>query len=461
MNFRHLGSRALEKPLTCLHWLLVLGLFGKLTAKAFLEFKLHWDYLAYHLPFALRRFDMTTYTTYPHINDLYHAFPPLPHLMSGCLMFVSGDPRWSSGIGIIAVGTMVAAIKLVHRDVSIVWFLTALLAVPLVNIHISSGYIDFWTGAFCGIMFVGATGLTRSFTWRSALVTIFGALGAMLSKYQAWPFVCLLSVFVGVRLIPMLKEHHNRKSVLAFSIALILAVSIFPVRNILIFGNPTHPFMPPIVRQFIKPTSPPMDVATQRPNRLLDASRPRMFLESALELSRLHGDGFRYSIDQGFEGGPLSPHFRLGGWGVYMVFVWLVLLTYVLWRQPFLRSEGIFLAMFFCSLHVLPQNHELRYWMMVPICFAILCALSLRDMQPRVQLVTKALFSIGVAISLWQSPLAFHHRARQPHEVAPPEAREFWSKADPSLEYRVCGKVENAIFWAGPKFNSFRVQACD
>jgi hypothetical protein len=115
-----------------------------------------------------------------------------------------------------------------------------------------------------------------------------------------------------------------------------------------------------------------------------------------------------------------------------------------------------------CLVAFLPQSHELRYWLFVPVSLAVAAALGLARDVPRPARVTRTALVLGAAFVLFMTR-PFELDTRTPAELAPRHAVAFWQsqRANPQPEpVRVCDVNPEGIFWSGPTFREFRVVAC-
>src|SRR5262245_11700184 len=175
---------------TALHWALLAAVYGRLAAKAFLRFPTDWDFLAYHFPGALQTWGLTTYTPEPRLIAVIAGFPPLPRIIEGALVLVTGRFSAAALLNFVGVAALVAGLLwLDGRALSLPWLLTALLAIPLCLIHLTSGYVDLFTACWLVLALAALSELEpgarrpRAGAWLA-----IGALGAaQLAKFQSWP----------------------------------------------------------------------------------------------------------------------------------------------------------------------------------------------------------------------------------------------------------------------------------
>ena len=158
------GSQGLaSRACAGLHWLLLVAVYARLTAKSFLHFPLDWDFLDYHLPGALATFGLTSYTPEPRLVAVIAGFPPLPRVVAGALVLATGRFSAAGALNVFAFAALVAGLLWLHgRSFSLRWFLTALLGVPLFVFHLASGYVDLFAGCWLALAFAALAGLESS-----------------------------------------------------------------------------------------------------------------------------------------------------------------------------------------------------------------------------------------------------------------------------------------------------------
>jgi hypothetical protein len=452
-----------------LHWAALALVLGRLAAVAWLRFPLDWDFLAYHLPGALQAWGLTTYTPEPRLAAVIEGFPPLPRLIEGAFVYATGRLSTACALNLVGVGGLVAGLAwLFGRALSLRWLLTALCAVPLFDLHVTSGYVDLFTA--CGVTLALAAFAElepesrRPLAGGALLVAALSA--AQLSKFQAWPVAAVVAGFALWRFAALARAGRlSRRGALALAAALAVGLGAWPVRNLVAFHNPVYPVVFPLAPKLFPNATVDADSGIYNmPAWLEHAPRPARFAASALELNRFFdNDRFEWTLDQSAQADAArSPHHRMGGW-----FWWTVLaLSLGAFRavraRKLPRSAQLAFAVAVCGVSVLPQSHELRYWLFIPLGLALATALALADPAPGRQRGLRAALVVGAAIALFETR-PFELDPRPPAELAPPEARAFWAeqRAAPKPEpVRVCNVNPYGIFWSGPTFREFRVVAC-
>ena len=452
-----------------LHWLLLAAIYARLAAKAFLHFPRDWDFLAYHLPGALAMFGLTSYTPEPRLVAVISGFPPLPRGVAGALVLATGRFSAAGGLNVLATLALVAGLLWLHpRAFSLRWFLTALLGVPLVVFHFASGYVDLFAGCWLALALAALDGLERDAPkpFASAWLFVAALALAMLSKFQAWPIAALIGA-AGLWRFGALERsgRFTRGQALVLAVALVVALGAWPARNTIVYRNPVYPVQFPLApslfpNALVEADSGPFNL----PRWLADHSRPVRFAASVAEWNRFHsGERYYWSLDQGARANPAdSPHHRLGGWFPWTV-AWLALGAVLARRAGLVPTSSLAaLAGSIALIAVLPQGHELRYWLFIPLALALWTARGIEGLPaPLRRSLKPALFLGAVFVLLATHPFAID--PRPPQAFAPTAARAFWAAqaAHPRTEpARICNVNPDGIFWAGPTFSEYRVVAC-
>lgn len=460
------------------HWIALAMVFGFLLIKAALQFFPHYDTLAYHIPAALHAWDRTTYMPEPILVDVIRGMPPLAHWMQGLLIVLIGRISAANLINPLSLLAAAAVYHWLYRETKGTrWFLTIVLAIPMIVLHCLTSYIDLWTGSLLFIAWLtlawlqserSSNALTERKTPWVLAICFLSLAAAFNSKFQAWPIVVVL----GGWLIPVLwkmarTDVSMRKLVIFQFFVFILLTSYTPIRNYRDFGNPTFPISNPL---FQNRTAQPVDLSRteelhrQMPEYLWEAPQWQRFGESVLELNRLQpgSENFQWSLDQA--GGPLewkSPNHRMGGWFFGTVSLLLITCTLGTLRKFIPLKTALTLLTCTMAAAVCPQSHELRYWLFLPMSAAALSANTLQRLQGWLARLLKGLYvsvSVYVLISTLR-PVTL--KTQLASAFAPPQAVAFWQsqKTHPTSSVLLVRNAKPyAIFWSGPEFNSYRVK---
>gem|GEM_PF-4896259 len=455
-----------------------------LSVRGFMAFPIEWDFLAYHLPFALRHYGLTTFQPNEFLMMLYDVFPPTAHYVQGALILLFQNPSAAALLNGLGFFCCLGLLKRMYPTIALSKMMLAILAMPVVLFQIGSGYIDLWVATWVWIAFIGAVKFVEDGckSWKIASTIFAGLAISASSKYQAWPFCAVLLLFLFLGMVTQTSQRGDNRMGIGQRAAIlgiaVLCTAAWPVRNFIKYGNPTYPLQPPIISKLVKFKGTeigPEERKGQFPIYLRDASNPRMFLESALELNRLQesAESFKYSIDQGgYRGGAETPHHRMGGWTPYVVMGCLV---FGLWRWLIeLRHNRMtaaslpfgVVAVSAGILLFIPQNHELRYWTFLPLCMIFLLFKPLPSTEKAYSKALVAYFCGAFAITNINLIDIYRLRRGSAAQYYPAEARE---SVEQMLQAGINKDNEPAcigshtpwdIYWAGANFNEVAVKVC-
>lgn len=329
-----------------------------------------WDVWYYHLPFAARLAGLVGPDAY-----LFHAtnesrlagFPLLVELLQGLCWRLTGRPE---GANLVAMGSLALFLGFLRRSLRVPIHLAflALMAVPLVQIHVTGCYIDLPSNAAAAalVLLVIRLHTTPEPLPRSAGLPLL-VLAALVAnmRFQLHPVVALALLAAAPRLLPPLVRSRDWRAlgVLLLSVPLVGATFL---KNAVLHHNPYYPMRLSLGGVVLPGPDTPY---SSSPVYLEHSPGAWRFLSSILEIGiRPLGDGRRWTVDQWAPWD--SPALRMGGFfGAYVVFH-LGLLAWTVARDRGRRARvvGVGFAAFTVVIASLPQSHELRYylcWMMV------------------------------------------------------------------------------------------------
>ncbi len=449
------------------HSFLIFVIFSVMLFKALFRFSHHdYDYLWYHLPGALLHVGKTTLIPSNYISEILAGFPPLANYVQGVLVTIFQRPSASSALNAVGFLTCLALIRwMFQRKINLLWYLTAFLAFPLFVMQFYAGYIDLWVGSWLALCFAALTHMILFKPCQKSLLSLsLGIWIAALSKYQAWPFVGFFIV-VAIAIFTyrlIFASDANWKSYLIVAAILITGATIWPLRNIYKFNNPTFPVAPPLVSKYF---SEGQDTGRSRfkvqiPKQLWDQSAPALYLLSNLEATRFtHPDGvFEWKVDMGDFRGYKGAHHRMGGLFFLTVLLSVIYLIWLTYRRDIPPALIAMLLATSGIASIMPQSHELRYWLVVPLSAILLMAIFGFSQKRRLDQIAKVCFFLLACYVLPQLH-ALDFKVKSPEVHAPDAAREFWKLAakDPDKVYCKSGLGHLAIYWAGPDFNTYKV----
>ncbi len=385
------GRRILDVLLA----VLALGLCVSLVASGWHDVSQGYDVWYYHLPFAARLVGLLDPAVYVFSTDnrpRFEGFPLFAELLQGLFWRVTGHLEATS---LVSLGALFAVPIALWR-----WFkappaiaLVAFLAVPLVHIHATASYVDLPANAGATLLvllvyrLLVRTGPPRV---RDLVLAAVLAAATANSKFQLVPIV---AVTAFVLLLVTLRRGPTRRRLLVFVLALPLVFAT-PIKNVVRYGNPVWPIELAVLgHQF-----PHVEEAyAQSPPHLASSSRPVRFVRSVLEIDNPPiATQRRWSLDQWAP--PSDPSCRMGGYfGAYVV-VQLAALVVAAFRRREARVAASVLAGVTVLAALVPQSHELRYymhWMLLLVSFNLVLWTRERGL-PRVLFAVVAVGALGV-----------------------------------------------------------------
>ncbi|MEO8875275.1 MAG: hypothetical protein ABI461_06800, partial [Polyangiaceae bacterium] len=239
----------------------------------------------------------------------------------------------------------------------------ALFAIPLVQTHATSCYVDLPANAAASVvvlMAIEAATTTREISMRAlALVCTCAAIAANM-KALLHVILILALLVIAWRLF----QRRARKHLIVLALALPLIFAT-PLKNLALHHNPYFPLQLTIAGHVFAGVEAPY---SSSPPWLTNAPRPVRFVCSLLEIGiRPVTDERRWTVDQWM---PDSSGSRMGGFFGAYVALNLLLLAWkaVRDREGIARRASVAFLAFTVVVSLMPQSHELRYylsWMMV------------------------------------------------------------------------------------------------
>ncbi len=337
------------------------GLLASMLAAALHDVSRAWDVWYYHLPFAARIAGIVPASEYAYdaMNQArFDGFPLLGEALQGLLWRVTGRPECAN---LVAFATLPLFAWFMRRrfDVPMHVSIIALLAVPLVQIHATSCYVDLPANTAATIVVMIAIG-----AWaerddapsdRMLVLAIASAIVAANMKAMMQPIVLVALLALGARI-------RHRRRVVVIGALLLPIVFATPLKNLIVHHNPYYP----VALEIFGRTLPgPDDPYSSSPVWLEHAPRPIRFACSVLELGvRSLGDTKRWTVDQWTP--PEAPGYRMGGFFGLYVIVHIILLAWRAVRERadrVVRVAALGVVLVTAMVSVLPQSHELRYYM--------------------------------------------------------------------------------------------------
>ncbi len=383
-------------------------LLASLVVAAWHDASKAWDVWYYHLPFAARIagiMDAPAYT-FSHANQArFDGYPLLGEAIQGALWRITGRPECATFFSLAALPAFAWFLK---RAFAVPPHLTliASLAIPLVQIHATGCYVDL-TANTCAAMLalLGYRQVVRREAPSLRVLVASGALAATTAnmKFQLVPVVIgaaivLVATALRADAVCAQRGRATRRTRLVVILALAPFVFATPLKNVVRHGNPVWP----VEIHALGRSLPHVEKAyASSPAWLEHAPGPARFAASVLELGlRPIASHERWSIDQWTP--PSDPGYRMGGFFGGYVAVNLAALAYAALRRR--SREAVVAASFVAGAtgltSVLPQSHELRYylWWML-----LLVALNLVVWSREARLCVAAVTTLAFIVVSWST----------------------------------------------------------
>ncbi len=379
--------RARLQPIDYVANVLAIATFVLILIRSLSTADANWDTLQYHWPYAARAAglcDTQCLALGFGLEQRYLSFPMLFHAAFGLLWRVFGTPV-AGHAATIAVVVALCAYLWRRFCVPLAWSWLALLAIPLVQIHLSSSYVDLAANAALtiGILALMRIAMTGDPAPTMDVVVAWAALGlAAGAKLLLIPLAALVWAAIVVA---VTHARWRRDGRIPWTYASVLAaigiVTILPqlAYNTWHFHNPFYPVAMRVASvtlpgiESLKEIQKTISVSTQ----WIEFPRWIRWVASVFEFDAFRGRGMPWTVDQA-DVLRSNPSYRMGGYFcVYVLGLIVILLCRARERgtRPML---GIFIvATVICAF--LPNSHELRYyqfWMLTLASIVLVLAFS-------------------------------------------------------------------------------------
>ena len=364
---------------------IAIATFALIAARAWTTVDPYWDTLAYHWIFAARAAgicDSHCFGMPPLMEALYDGFPKLIHWLQGLLWRVTGTPAAGDVVNIAAVVALIAYLR-ARFAVPLAWGWLALLAIPAVQIGLTSTYVDVAVNApvVIALLVMLRMLIAPDDDHRVDVAVALASLGvAVAGKFLMVPVAFLTWwTIMGLATRTPSMIGVKRRGVAFVMLAAAGAIVMFPTlaRNAVEHANPFYP-----VGVKVGPVRLPGPFPMYQPNTVslawADSPQPIRWLVSVGEYDSFRGRPLPWTIGQG-DVPHESPSFRMGGYFVGYVLGALAMLA---WAARSARSARWAAAMMIALTALCawsPASHELRYymfWMMMLVCSVLAGAYS-------------------------------------------------------------------------------------
>lgn len=382
-----------------------------LVLRAALTFDPYFDTTWYHLPFAARVSGICPESCFlmdPRIEAAYDGFPKLFHFLQGLVWRLTGSAQT---VDLVNVGALVIFSLFLRSwfKVPIAWALCGLLAVPLVQIQVTSTYVDLPANLAAAAGILALMEFVRDpprFGWRGLLVLLGCLAVAANGKPQMIAMAVPVWTVFGVAAFANLAAG---QSVGPFApdrigdwLGLVLLLAIAgaltaaqPIANWMNHGNPFYPVRLTVFGVLFDG---PVEGDTISSDSLSDEWRsvpaPLRWVASVLEFGAYAYRALPWTYDQGYcfdtldvgNCGTSEGQDRLAGgmpfrMGGYFVTYVLSLLAFLMMSIADTRGRtriSLWATFFGTTLlaALLPRSHELRYYLFWMIVLVSLCLIS-------------------------------------------------------------------------------------
>jgi hypothetical protein len=328
-----------------------------------------WDVAYYHTPFAGRLVGLlppSEYLFHAANEARFHGFALLGELLQGVLWRITGRPESAN---LVAFACVPLLAWFLARRMGVAWHLTvlSLLAIPLVHTHATSAYVDLpgnTAASVLVLLVLDAYASERAVAPGTLLLALLMAAIAANIKPMLHPVVVLSLAALGVRVAQTVKRAppspgaKRRLLVLAMALPLVFAT---PLKNAVFHHNPYYPMKLTLLGQALPGAEDPY---SSSPVWLEAAPRPVRFACSLLEMGLPPlRDPRRWTVDQWMP--PDAAGYRMGGFFHGYVLAHLALLAWRVWRDRsrVVRVAAVGFSALTIVTSLLPQSHELRYYM--------------------------------------------------------------------------------------------------
>jgi hypothetical protein len=324
-----------------------------------------WDVGYYHWPFAARLAGIVGADdlVFHDANQArFDGFPLLGELLQGALWRLTGRAECTN---LVAWGTVPLVAWFARRRFGVPWGLTvvALLAVPLVHTHATASYVDLPANAALAVLVLLAFDAWSEIAAPSrgdVALALACAAAAANTKALLHPLVALALAAIFARLLRERARTWPPRALAVVALALPLVFAT-PLKNLARHGNPYYPVRLTVAGHVLPG---PESSYSSSPDWLARAPRPVRFACSLAEAGlRPMSDPRRWTIDQWAPAD--DPGLRMGGFFHAYVALHLAALGWRAWRER-AREVRVWaggFAVFTAAVSVMPQSHELRYYM--------------------------------------------------------------------------------------------------
>lgn len=437
-----------------------------LALRSAVRLEIRWDTFMYHIPFAALRGGLQIpYELSDAMLPFFQGFPPLPALLEGGLWRLTGSMNATGVINALALaGFLVYCQRVLHAR----FWLVALIALtaPMVIIHASTSYIDLFSNSFLAAGACSALYLFLLPERAGRGVVIGGLVALAITAWSKIQLAGLVGLFLTLFTILLASRPRTagleRRTLLLLCAGATLLAALPYIKNLVVYGNPFWPVRVPFVGDLFPYTKDVFkDGLSQRPAPLRGLSQFRLFFHSLFEIGHptSYPERPRWIIDQG----NAWIAFRMGGFwgvaaGVYLAAL-LGLLVACFRRRGAVAGGGILLLLAFVA--ILPQSHELRYYMFIPLSGAATMGMLFARLERVAPRAALGLLSLSLGLFLYMASENRVHYAIERIDQAAAASRwgatPWWPKLASGTTHCAVDMLPMAILLTGPTLSEYTI----
>lgn len=412
-----------------------------------------YDPWAYHLPFAARLWDIGQTVQYTSSSPRFEGFGLAANWFQGLFWVVFGSVNFVALTNFIPFGLM---LFLAHRwlGASAVFLAFSLLAMPLISIHLTSGYIDLFVGSTQAICFISAIRLISLLRANADIpgnglpvtLAVF-SLSAVLSANAKFQSVLVIVPMVIYFLFVAMPIRSSRRNLFILLCLLVIpGASATNIKNVISHSNPFYPYEVSLASDsFWLNGVEKFDESLMGGTTTSLWKRPYYFIASVTELDYLiqpMPEGSVYSeASQSSSLREIAKNKRLGGF--FGVLIWLHLFFIALGLYKLKTGGGIpdivrdtlnvLIALSFIFMW-LPFGYELRFALVWPIMLSIVSAvIATQGVQRYWPIVTKCLPWFALLALLFVQSVVPLQRTLWPDKMISYYPQDVMKKLDPVI----------------------------
>ena len=247
-------------------WVMATALVVLLAWRALFTLDPYFDSLVYQLPFAARLAGIcpkSCYQTDDQLDARFDGFPMAINALQAVLWRLTGQAQAVDVLNILALGLFAAFMREIFK-VPPAWTLVGLLAVPILQINVTSAYVDLPVNLAVAATLLALPCLLRAperFGWRKAMAMIAALALAANGKVQmipialavgcVWFVVAYAHLARGRSIGSFVANRYGALRLFAFFVAAGGLVGVTALRNLVVHGNPIYPLSMTILGVFL------------------------------------------------------------------------------------------------------------------------------------------------------------------------------------------------------------------